>query len=383
MIYLDWAAAAPPAPEVIAAMAEAAEEYFGNPSAAHFEGKKARTALDGARARCARFLGCRDEQLIFTSGGTESNAIVFLSRLLIREPGTIILSGLEHPSVSEPIQMLQSRGWTVKVLHPGKDGIIQPEKLARMLEKYPDTRLVTVMGVSNEIGTIQPIDELTAAVKMAREGKKRPIHFHADLVQAAGKIPLNLASGGFDTAAFSAHKFRGPKGMGLLYHRSRHFEALIRGGGQEFGIRPGTENVAGAAAMALALERYGRASQGVRENGEWLLRRLLELPGARIIPENRHPDGNQCYVPGIIAAAFPPMPGEVLTRILAESGYAVSTGSACRSNKKGKLPSSLISLDLPRNVAAGMIRISLGPDTMREELEGFIETLGIILKRGY
>lgn len=377
MIYLDWAATAPPDPEIMAAMASAAVEYSGNPSSPYPAGKAAKAALEDARVRCAAVLGCGPEQLAFTSGGTEANAIVLLSRLLLLEPGTILISGLEHPSVAEPASMLGSMGWKLKEIPPGSDGRLSPKKLAAALEKNPDTRLIAVMGVNNETGAVQPLAELAEVVREYHNSDSgaspgRPIHFHADLVQAAGKIPVNMAELDVDTASFSAHKFRGPRGVGLLYHRNPKFEALMRGGGQEHNVRPGTENVAGAVSIALALESYGRPSPDVAENGRWLLGMLSGW--AKIVPEERERSAEN-YVPGIISVSFPPIPGEVLARVLSESGYAVSTGSACSHNKKGKLPKAMVAMAVPKNIATGMIRVSIGATTTRAELEGFMEAL--------
>ncbi|MDF1569497.1 MAG: cysteine desulfurase family protein [Spirochaetaceae bacterium] len=375
MTYLDWAATALPDPHIMQAMADTAVNFPGNPSSPYPSGKEAKAALEDARARCAAVLGCSPGQLAFTSGGTEANAIVLLSRLLLLEPGTILISGLEHPSVAEPAKMLTRLGWNLNDLPPVADGRLAPEKLAAALSKHPDTRLAALMGVNNETGAVQPLNECIEVVREAqRDAGGRPIHFHADLVQAAGKISVNLADLDVDTASFSAHKFRGPRGVGLLYHRNPQFEAFIRGGGQEHGVRPGTENAAGAVAMAMALERWGRPHTAVAENGAWLLEKMAALEGVRIVPEERlkSPDN---YAPGIISLSFPSVPGEVLARVLSESGYAVSTGSACSSNKKGKLPKAMVAMKVPKDTAEGMIRVSLGPTTTREELEGFLSTL--------
>ena len=230
------------------------------------------------------------------------------------------------------------------------------------------------MAVSNELGVIQPIEDMAAVIRSAEKNGHRPVHFHSDMVQAAGKIPIDLSASGVDTASFSAHKFRGPRAVGLFYHRRSQFEALLRGGGQENNVRPGTQNVAGAQALALALELHGRPSPSVRENGEWLLKRLLSTPEARIIPAKRTPESSH-FVPGIIAVSFPPLPGEVVARMLGESGYAVSTGSACRSNSKSRLSNSLAALNISEDIAKCMIRISLGSSTTRKELEDFIAAL--------
>ena len=383
MTYLDWAATAPPDPEVIEAYAKAAVEYPGNPSSPYPAGKAARAALEDARARCAAVLGCRADQLAFTSGGTEANAIVLLSKLLLREPGTLLISSLEHPSVAEPASMLKSMGWNLREIPPETNGLISAEKVTRLLEKNPDTRILAVMGVNNETGAIQPLQQISAAVRRFEKEhtRGRPIHIHSDLVQAAGKIPFKLSDLDSDSASFSAHKFRGPRGIGLLYHRNPKFEALIRGGGQEHNVRPGTENTAGAVALAMALEKHGSPSLSTAENGTWLLKELTSRPGlagiAEIVPSARgkSPEAAENYAPGIISVSFPPIPGEVLARVLADAGFAVSTGSACNNNRKGKLPKTMIAMQVPKLIATGMIRISIGGTTKREELENFLVEL--------
>ena len=159
------------------------------------------------------------------------------------------------------------------------------------------------------MGAIQPIAELAAVIRSAEKDGHRPVHFHSDMVQAAGKIPVDLAKAGVDSASFSAHKFRGPRGVGLFFHRRTQFNSLLGGGGQENNVRPGTQNVAGAQAMTLALEQHGSPVPAMTGNGDWLLNRLLGIPGVKIIPANRRP-GDSCFVPGIIAAACPPLPGK-------------------------------------------------------------------------
>ena len=383
MIYLDWAATARPDPAIIDAMAAAALEYPGNPSSPYPEGKAARAALEEARQRCADVLEVAPETLVFTSGGTEANNIVLMSRLLTREPGTILISGLEHPSTAEPARALSGLGWTVKDIPPEPDGRISPARAAYLLEKNPDTRLVAVMGVNNEIGAVMPLAEIAAEIRRyTGSPSRRPIHFHADLVQTAGKADFTFSELDVDSAAFAAHKIRGPRGVGLLYHRNPKFEAFLRGGGQEHGVRPGTENVAGAVAMALSLEKWGRPDTGMTALGRKLLDGLMKVEGAEIVPAARaaapgdeSPPGHPHYVPAIIAAAFPPIPGEVLARVLAESGYAVSTGSACSNNKKGKLPKSMAAMKVPKDIATGMIRVSIGSETTEEDINGFLETL--------
>ncbi len=373
MTYLDWAATALPDRRVMEEMTRRALSCPGNPSAAHPPGKEARKVLEEARSRCAQVLGCAASNLVFTSGGSESNAIALFSCLKMTQPGLILISAVEHPSVAMPARALSALGWTVKEIPPAPDGRVSPEKLASTLAKYPETRMVSIMAVNNETGAIQPLGELAAAVRQA----PRPVHFHADMVQAPGKIPVNLSKMDVDSASFSAHKIRGPRGVGLFYHRARQFDALIKGGGQEHGVRPGTENIAGAAAMAMALETWGLPGPQSGEKGRMLLKGLAEIPGARIIPAERQESPNHPkYAPSIIPVSFPPIPGEVLARVLAEKGFAVSTGSACSNNRRGKTSKTLSAMGLPRETAEGMIRVSFGPVTTLKELEDFLETLG-------
>jgi len=374
MAYLDWAASAPPDIKILEQMTRDNARYFGNPSSSHTAGKEAKAALEAARSDCARVLNCNVKQLAFTSGGTESNIIIILSVLNALKPGSLIISGIEHASVSQPASVLSKLGWDLKEIAPNSDGRLNSKKLAAALEE--DTRLIAVMAVNNETGAIQPLEELIAVVR--NSFSKKRIHFHADCVQAVGKISINLSTLDIDSASFSAHKFQGPRGIGLLYHRNSDFQALFRGGGQEHGIRPGTENVAGAIALASALKKHSQPSQGVKENGVWLLSQLTNnsIP-TKILPEIRvnSPGHTANYIPGIVAVGFPPIPGEVLARVLASKGFVVSTGSACHGNKSKKIPETFGGLSLPRQILESAIRVSFGPDTTREQLEEFLKTL--------
>ena len=378
---MDWAAGAPPDSEILEQMARDAVRYFGNPSSFHSAGKEAKAALEAARLKCAKTLNCDADQLTFTSGGTESNTIILLSFLKLRESASLVISGLEHISVAQPARMLKSLGWNLKEITPNPDGRLDSEKLAVALEGDTSVRLAAVMAVNNETGAIQPLEELVGAIRSSPSSAKRRVHFHADFVQAVGKIPINLNALNIDSASFSAHKFQGPRGIGLLYHRNPNFQTLVRGGGQEHGIRPGTENVAGAIALASALEKHGQASQDVRENESRLLSQLADNPTlaklARIVPGNRaNPqEGSTYYSPGIVAVGFPPIPGEVLMRVLAGRGFVVSTGSACHSNRGKRTPEKFGGLTLPKQILDSVIRVSFGPSTTRRQLEEFLKTL--------
>ena len=376
MIYLDWAATALPDPQIMEQMAKDAAQYSGNPSSPYPLGKMAKEALENARERCATILNCRPENLAFTSGGSESNSIALLSLLLRREPGTLLYSGVEHPSVADTARMLTHSGWKSIDLPPDTDGRIHPDKLENLLKKHPDTRMVSIMGVNNETGAIQPLKKLCKTVRSMEDG--RPIHIHADLVQAAGKTAVDLGDLDVDTASFSAHKFRGPRGVGLFYHRNPKFESFLRGGGQEHGLRPGTENTAGALALTMALEKHGRPDRTLQETSERFISLLNKIENMTMVPAQRreHPEH---YVPNIVALSFPPVPGEVLARVLASDGFAVSTGSACSNNKKGKLPKSMVAMNVPAQTAAGMIRISFSSQTPFEDLEKLVAALKLHL----
>ena len=372
MIYLDWAATTPPLDDVLNEMTHTAKEFYGNPSSLHSEGKKSRSRLEEIRNRCAEVLDCPAENLIFTSGGSESDNLILGTLYTRRDKGRIIVSGIEHPAVWDPAQILSKHGWDIKVIKPGTDGVIRPEKLSKLLT--PDTKMVLIMGVHNETGVIQPLKELIQTVRSYETG--RTIHFHSDLVQSLGKIPLSLKELDLDSAAFAAHKIQGPRGIGLLYQK-KPSAGLYTGGGQEKGIRPGTENLAAAAGMCVAMERSKQVVEvhlkAASQRMQMLITGIQGINGARILPENR-PDNTADFSPWILNVSFPPLPGEVLVRVLDESGFAVSTGSACSSNKKSRTR-ALESMGIDHKTAFSSIRISQGPATTEKEIMAFLKTL--------
>ena len=234
--------------------------------------------------------------------------------------------------------------------------------------------MVLIMGVHNETGVIQPLKELIQTVRSYETG--RTIHFHSDLVQSLGKIPLSLKELDLDSAAFAAHKIQGPRGIGLLYQK-KPSAGLYTGGGQEKGIRPGTENLAAAAGMCVAMERSKQVVEvhlkAASQRMQMLITGIQGINGARILPENR-PDNTADFSPWILNVSFPPLPGEVLVRVLDESGFAVSTGSACSSNKKSRTR-ALESMGIDHKTAFSSIRISQGPATTEKEIMAFLKTL--------
>ncbi len=370
-VYLDWAATALPDGDIYREAADRGLENWGNPSARHGRGFSAREALEEDRRRCAERLNCPAETLYFTSGGTESNNIVLLSRLADRTPGRIIISSLEHPSLSGPAELLKKQGADLKILRPDGRGRIDPEKLEKQLDR--NTRLVSVMAVHNETGALQPLGEIVRRVREfeKREGGRR-VHIHSDMVQAPGKIPVDLTGLDLDSASFSAHKIRGPKGAGLLYLRLRkELSVLYRGGGQERGMRPGTESLLNSRAMALSLEKWADPSPSPA--AELLLKELSRLGGIRFNPPARLTEP-ELFAPEIINFSLPPLPGEVLQRILSEKGIYISTGSACSSNKKSHTE-GLKSMGIDDKTAHSSVRVSLGPATTEEEIGLFLEAL--------
>ena len=355
--YFDWAATSPADEDILKEALEESLECWGNPSSTHEVGKKARQLFEEARGRAALALGVKAENIYFTSGGTESDQIPLLSVLAKPMKGTVLVSSIEHPAIREQSEALKNCGWKVIQIPANSDGIITPEAVTSLLTS--DTVLVCIMAVNNETGVIQPIYEIADAITKASEGKRRP-KFHVDCVQAAGKINLNLGYKGIDSAALSSHKICGPRGIGLLYLKDT-LEPFLRGGGQEKGIRSGTENVFGAIAFSKCLERYynkAKASDAERTNN--FIKKLAALPGCTIVPPSRleKPD---LFSPYVVQAAFNNIPGNVMLRALDSKGFSISTGSAC-SAKKNKRP-VLEAMHVDPKLRENSVRFSFGPHT--------------------
>ncbi|MDR3139092.1 MAG: cysteine desulfurase [Treponema sp.] len=371
--YFDWAATAIPEPAF-----SPGSFPWGNPSSLHSEGRKARDALEQARARCAAVLGVPPKQIYFTSGGTESNALVIYSVLLRKPSMTVLASAVEHSSVLANCAVLERMGRQTGIIAVEKDGRVSIPALERALEKYPRTRLTLIMGVNNETGAVTDMKSLVRVLR-TREGP--PVHVHCDLVQGIGKIPLDLRDWDVDSASLSAHKLGGPRGTGLLYLR-KPLEVIYTGGGQEGGIRPGTENTFGALALAAALER--RAAPGIvqeeyqkaRARWKWLIGAFKTLKRCTLIPGDREQEDPR-FSPWILQAAFEGIPGEVMVRALDDAGFAVSTGSAC-AIAGGERP-VLAAMGVDNQKSFEGIRISQGWSTAMEEVELLFEAIKSIL----
>ncbi|MBN1241219.1 MAG: cysteine desulfurase [Spirochaetales bacterium] len=377
MTYLDWAATAPPDPEVLDEQRRTALSFPGNPSSRHEAGAAARAALEAARTRLARALRLSAKGVHFVSGGSEADAIPLLALLRKKNPGSIVVSSIEHAAVYEQARVLERLGWKLREVPPDPDGRVSPDKVAEAVA--PDTALVACMAVNNETGATQPVREIAAAVRLTAKG--RIPRFHVDAVQALGKIELGGDGFGADSLAFSAHKIGGPRGTGVLWLRSP-VEPLQSGGGQEGGIRPGTENLPGDAAFALAAEKAVAGLQAAREGAEALEDALLEglkaIPDATPLPLSRVPRDSR-WSPWIVSFALPGLAGETAVRALSDSGFAVSTGSACSSASRERRV--LDSMGVDRELSFSALRASFGPESTRAELDAFLEAVASIYRR--
>ncbi|HOJ99946.1 MAG TPA: cysteine desulfurase family protein [Termitinemataceae bacterium] len=379
-IYFDWAATAIPL------RFDPAGSYpWGNPSSLHEEGKKAREALEGARRTCAHILGVPEHTLFFTSGGTESNALVIHSLLLRPGKPGILYGATEHPSVRENAEILRRLEHSVGIIPVESDGRILSQTLFASLEKFPRTRLVCLMGVNNETGAIHDIPRLVRELRIFQSQRGGPpLHIHCDLVQTLGKIPFSLQEADIDSAAMSAHKLGGPRGIGLLYCRKK-VESLLRGGEQEGGLRPGTENVWGAMALAHCFEQRALPSVVRQEHlaatqrMALLIRELSRIPGTTLIPADRSPEDPR-FSPYILQVAFQGMPGEVMVRTLNDQGFAVSTGSACSAAHQDR--PILKAMGVPEEIARRGIRISQGWTTTEEDIRALVATIFTIIQKG-
>ncbi len=351
---------------------------WGNPSSAHGAGKPARTSLDDARGMLAAALRAKAERLVFTASGTEADQIPLLASLrahLTRQGSSarILVSGIEHSAVYAQAQVLASCGLGLDLVAPRADGRVHAQDVAAALRR--ETVLVAVMAVNNETGAVQDLAAISQAIKAraAEEGRRAPL-FLADCVQALGKVPLDLAA--VDAASFSAHKLRGPKGAGALY-LARPLDPLATGGGQERGIRSGTESLQAAWGMALAarhaIDALPEARARALDLERILIKGLRAIPGVRLVPDTRAP-GDAGYSPFIVSASFPGLSGEVLARALADRGICVSTGAACSQGRQsGKRRRVLDAMGLGEGLSMSAIRISTGSGSLPGDIERFLE----------
>ena len=381
--YFDWAATALPHKNILNNVINPnLNNILANPSSQHFEGREAKHALEMAREKCANVLGVKPDTLYFTSGGTESNGII-LSSLIIKNvmkqnKGRILYSAVEHPSIRENCLMLERLGFPLNIIPVEKDGCINPQSLENLIQKNPDTRFAAIMAVNNETGAIMDMDTLC---KTIRQNQKAPIHVHCDLVQALGKTQVNIKAWDLDSASVSAHKLGGPRGIGLLYLK-KPVEVLLKGG-QESGIRPGTENTYGAIALSELIERLAspemvqNESQKATERFGHLIRSLKAMERCSLLPEDRM-EKDKRFSPWILQLRFFGIPGEVMLRALDKEGFAVSTGSACSSAAQERPVLAAMGLDEKARLEG--IRISQGICTTMEEVYALLKAIEKVLE---
>ena len=369
-IYLDHAATTPCRPEAVEAMLPALADGGYNPSSTHAEGRRARALLDGARARAAAAIGCRPREIAFTGSGTEADniAIAGVAKARGAEGRHAVTAATEHHAVLHAFDALRDEGWEVTVLPVDGAGLVSAERFEAALR--PETVLASIMLANNEIGTVAPVARL-AAIAHARG-----VVFHTDAVQAPGLLPVDVAALGVDLLTLSAHKFYGPKGVGLLYIREgTPLAPVVHGGGQEFGLRSGTENVAGIVGLSVALE-LAVAEQPANEARIGALRDALQagvlaaIPGVRVHGAGapRLPNNLNLGIAGVDAQAL-------LVRLDLE-GIAASAGSACTA---GSVKPSHVVAALGGEAGEGVVRFSLGRLTTQAQVESVLGRLpGIV-----
>lgn len=370
-IYLDHAATTTVRPEAVAAMVPLLGGGY-NPSSLHAEGRAARAALDDARDTVARVLGASTREIAFTGGGSESDvtAITGVARALAGRGRHLVTTTIEHHAVMHAFDVLERDGWRVTRLGVDRNGLVDPSAFARALG--PDTTLASVMLANNEIGVVEPIGELAALARA------RGVVFHTDAVQAAGWLPLDVEALGVDLLSLSAHKFNGPKGVGVLYVRSgTPLEPLIVGGGQEHGLRAGTENVAGIAGLAVALKlaEDERPSAAPRVAA---LRDRLQAAVLAAFPDAVVNAAGAPRLPTILSVAFAGLPSDALLIRLDLEGIAASAGSACAA---GSLEPSHVTaaLGLDEDRRLGVIRFALGRTTTDAEIDEVVRRLPLVI----
>ncbi len=373
-IYFDHAGTTAMDDRVLEAMLPYFTQLYGNASSVHTVGQEARYALDGARERVARVLNCRNREVVFTSGGTESdNAAIQGAATALEETGRhIITASAEHHAVLHACQVLENRGWEVTYLPVDDFGQVHPQQVYNAITN--ETTVVSVMYANNEIGTINPITDISAAVKTRADEFNRTIVMHTDAVQAAGYLDLDVRKLGVDMLTLSGHKFYGPKGVGVLFmRRGAPFLPLITGGGQERERRSGTENVAGIVGLAVALELADSERDAIGAHCLALRDRIIAEISRRI-PNcvlNGHPTER---LPNNVNFSFTGVEGEPVLLGLDLQGIAASSGSACSS---GSLEPShvLLALGQTADVARGSLRITLGKDNNDSEVDRLLDVL--------
>ena len=372
-IYMDHAATTPIHPEVTEAMLPYLGERFGNPSSIYSEGREARKALEAARCEVAEALGAESAEICFTSGGTEADnlAVIGTARANRERGDHIITNVIEHHAVLEPCHYLEKEGFRVTYLPVDGAGLVDPDEVRNAITS--STILVSIMHANNEIGTIQPIEEVSAVCREAG------VYLHTDAVQTAGALDADVNGLGVDMLSLSAHKLYGPKGTGCLYIRKgTELRSILLGGGQERGMRSGTENVAGiigfSVAMRLAAREWRERSQRLLPLRDRLIDGILER-----IPHTRLNGHRERRLPNNVNILFAYIEGEAICLKLDFLGIDASTGSAC-SSESGEASHVLLALGIAQEEAHGSLRLTLGRDNTQDDVDYVLEELPPVIE---
>ena len=372
--YFDHAATTKMSKEVLDAMMPYLTDYYGNASSVYSIGRKSREAVEAAREKVAAAIGAKAKEIYFTAGGSESDNTIIkgVAKAKKNKGNHIITSKIEHPAVLETCKQLEKEGFEVTYLDVDSRGVVDLEQLKASIK--PETILISIMFANNEIGTIQPIKEIGAIAK------ENHVLFHTDAVQAVGNTPIDVKEMNIDFLSMSAHKFYGPKGVGAMYIRTGVvIDKLIAGGHQERSKRAGTENVPGIVGMGKAIET---ACSSIEKNAAYLsgLRNYFMDEVGKRIPHIRKNSNTDCCLPGTANISFKYIEGESLLFMLDAKGICASSGSACTS---GSLDPShvLLAIGVPVEVAHGSLRISIGLENTKEDIDYLLDCLSEIVER--
>ncbi len=371
-IYLDYAASTPVDPQVALVVAETMQQVYGNPSSIHGFGLRAKSILDEGRNLIAAILHARPDEIFFTSGGSESNNLAIQGVAAeCRKPGNIIISAIEHPSTLQTCRYLKTHGWEITQLPVNGDGQIDPAELDRTIQ--PETALISIMHVNNEIGSINDIE--TCAQIAARKN----VLFHTDAVQSFGKMPVDLSKTPISLMSFTGHKIYGPKGAGVLFkRRAVKIAKMIHGGSQESGLRAGTENIPAIAGLCKAVEIIQQRQNEDRALAQKLGQQLRELMHLKV--PRAQQNGSPAGLPDIQNYAIPGIDNLSFLMGMDLAGIAISNGSACSSGDIS--PSHVLqALHLPEKLQNASVRISFGRFTSSEEIETAVQAFAHFLQK--
>jgi cysteine desulfurase len=377
-IYLDNSSTTITDREVIMEMTPCFANFYGNASSFHSFGIQAKNILENSRVKISSYLNANAEEIIFTGSGTEANNIAILGILnALGKKGHIITSKIEHHSVLNVFKHLENSGYEVTYLNVDKNGIISIDELSKSIKE--NTLFISVMYVNNEVGSIEPIKEISALISKINQNRSDKIYFHTDAVQAAGKMPIDVKALGIDLLSLSAHKFNGPKGIGVLYIKNGiNIEPIMFGGHHENALRPGTENIPYIAGLAKALEL---SAENMKENTKIVsvLNEKLKNGILKLIPQVSVNGNSDNCLPYVLNISFNYIEGEALLLKLDMAGIAVSTGSACTS---GSLGSShvLAAMGVEPISAQGAVRFSFGHHNTQQDIDYVLEVLPKIVE---